>query len=210
MIRTEAVVLETIRAAAYRQKLTSGGSGVVVVMENVEQPGLAEISKTSGEAIPSTKNPKGVYPKEAFDEAIAKTAGMPYKNLGKFILDPAIFEEPEEEPEEIEIIIDSNDYQMIVDKYTDKNGKFSYDLFNKDLIKFINSSSVARKMIEDGESAHDIAIYSAGCKFRSITGNHNMTDAEVEKIVELLDEVSPKGIFKDLNEEIRKKQNPRR
>ena len=36
-------------------------------------------------------------------------------------------------------------------------------------------------------------------------GNRNLTDAQVLKMAELLDEVSPKGVFRELNDELRKK-----
>ena len=78
-------------------------------------------------------------------------------------------------------------------------------IVRKDLIKFINSSSVARKMIADKASLEDIRTYAAGSKFRSITGNHNMTDDQVNKMAELLDDVSPRCIFKEFNDELRKK-----
>ena len=53
MIRTTTVTLETIKGIAYRQKLSSGGSGIVIYREGASQPGIASISKTSGEAIPT-------------------------------------------------------------------------------------------------------------------------------------------------------------
>ena len=40
-------------------------------------------------------------------------------------------------------------------------------------------------------------------KFRNVTGNKDLTDEQVLKMAELLDEVSPKGVFKDLTADIR-------
>ena len=51
MIRTNVVSLSVIKAVAYRQKLMTGGSGIVIIREDASQPGIASISKTSGEAI---------------------------------------------------------------------------------------------------------------------------------------------------------------
>ena len=207
MIRTNVVSLSSIAGIAYRQKLPSGGAGIVILREGSAQPGIASISKTSGEAIPSANTHKDVYPKEAFQEAINLTAGLPYRKQGKvqlkgiFLVDEPVAEEQTEE----ETIVDSGDYEKIVEKYTDNSGKLSYDLINKDMIRFIHSSSVARKMIADGESVESIRLYAAGSKFRGVTKNHTLTDAQVLKIVELLDEVSPKGVLKEFNEEIRKK-----
>ena len=179
----------------------------MILREGVAQPGIASISKTSGEAIPTANTPTDVYPPDVFKEAISLTAGLPYKKLGKVELsDEIAVEEPAERQVEEEVIVDSEEYAKIVEKYTDKNGKLSYGLLNKDMIKFAYSSSIVRKMVEDGESDDEIRLYIAGTKFRKITGNPELTNAQVLKIVELLDEVSPKGVFKEFNEELRKRK----
>ena len=207
MIRTNIVRLSVINAIAYRRKLKAGGSGIVVIREDAAQPGIASISKTSGEAIPASNTPKRKYPQEAFEEAIALTAGLPYKKQGSVQLKgDLVSEEPvpaEEEPEEV--IVDSADYLKIVEYYTDKDGKISYGLLNKDLIKFAHSSSVVRRMAEEDAAPEEIRAYVVGTKFRNITGNKKLTDAQIEKITELLDEVSPKCVFRALNDEIRMK-----
>ena len=206
MIRTDIVVLSVIKGVAYRQKLPSGGSGVVIIREDAAQPGIASISKTSGEAIPAANTPKKLYPQEAFNEAIALTAGLPYKKQGSVKLNgESISEEPapkEEEPEDV--IVNSDEYLKIVAKYTDKTGKLSYTLLNKDMIKFAHCSSIVRKMIGEGAKAKDIVRYVVGAKFRSITRNADLTDAQIQKMIDLLDEVSPKGALKEFNEEIRR------
>ncbi len=205
MIRTNAVKLSVIKAIAYRQKLLSGGSGIVIIREDTAQPGIASISKTSGEAIVTANTPKKKFPQEAFQEAIALTAGMPYKKKGKVQLKNEIVSEelaqPEAEPEEV--IVDSAEYLKIVEKYTDKNGKLSYELLNKDMIKFAHSSSIVRKMVGDGAKLEEIRNYVVGTKFRNLTGNDKLTDEQIQKMVELLDEVSPKGVFREFNDEIK-------
>ena len=212
MIRTTVVKLSSIKGIAYRLKLPSGGSGIVIIKEGARQPGIASISKTSGDAIPTDNTSTKLYPQKAFKEAMELTAGLPYRKLGKAQLDGAGVAEEKvpDEPVAEEVVVDSAEYQKIVDKYTDKNGKLSYDLLNKDLIKFTYSSSKCRKMISDGWSIEDIRLYAAGTKFRNITGNRELTDAQVLKIVELLDEVSPKGVFKEYNEELRKMRAARK
>ena len=102
------------------------------------------------------------------------------------------------------MIINSDEYQMIVDKYSNKNGKLSYALMNKDFIKFAHSSKIVRDMTAEGKSAASIRNYIISNKFKNITGNDDLTSKELKKIVELLDEVSPKGVYKELNDEIRK------
>ena len=206
MIRTTVVSLTVIKAVAYRQKLPAGGSGIVIIRENAAQPGIASISKTSGEAVPAANTPKRLYPQKAFEEAIALTAGLPYKVLGSVKLkDEVVTEEPAPKDEEPEaVVVSSAEYLKIVEKYTDKNGKLSYDLLNKDMIKFAHSSSVVRTMVEENAKAKEISQYVVGKKFRTITGNEKLTDAQVKKMTDLLDEVSPKGVFKEFNDEVRR------
>ena len=209
MIRTSTVQLTTIPAVAYRQKLVSGGAGITILGNNVRQPGLASISKTSGRAIPTANTPLDYYSPEAFEEAIKLTAGLPYKNLGKvqipegLAVEPA---EPEEAPAqpEIEAVIDSTEYQRVVDAYSDKDGRLSYTLLNKDLIQTAKASGQVRLMIEDRASLEEIRLQVVKAKLRSVSRNPALTDGQVQLMIELLDEISPKGVLRPLNEEIRK------
>ena len=208
MIRTSVVTLTVIPAVAYRQKLTSGGSGIVIVRGDAKQPGIASISKTSGEAIPTANTPADKYPAEAFAEAMALTAGLTYKKLGavRYVETKVEEEKPvEEEPElkEAAVVVSSKDYKAVVKKYSDKAGKLSYDLLNRDLIKFAHTSSKVRSMIAAKGSEKAIRDYATGTKFRNITGNRKLTDEQAALISELLDEVSPKGVYKEFNAEIR-------
>ena len=206
MIRTKVVDLTSVKGIAYRQKLPSGGSGIVILREGVAQPGIASISKTSGEAILTANTPADMYPQEVFREAMALTAGLPYKKLGRVELtEEGPAEEPAvEEKTAEEVAVDSEEYGKIVEKYSDKDGRLSYGLLNKEMIRFATSSSIVRKMIEEGESDDRIRLYIAGSKFRKIAGNPGLSDEQVLKIAELLDEVSPKGVFKEFNGQLRK------
>ena len=210
MIRTNSVTLTVLPALAYRQKFSSGGAGVVILRADATQPGIASISKTSGEPIVTDNTPADLYPVEAFKEAIELTAGLPYRKQGKprivaqdlqqVEVDPI---EPEEEVPEAEVVIDTAEYQAIVDAYTDKKGKLSYELINKELIQFGHGSEVVQRMLDAGDPEDRIRLYIVGTKFRNITGNKDLTDEQVLKMAALLDEVSPKGVFKNLNAELR-------
>lgn len=209
MIRTDVVKLTVISAVAFRQKLQAGGSGVTILRYDVQQPGIASVSKTSGDPIVTVNTPKDLYPVEAFREALRLTAGMPYSKRGQAkveketqaVVDAA--PEPEEEVTPDDPVVDSRDYQKVVAKYTDKNGKLSYELLNRDLIKFAHSSSKVREMVEDGVSTKKIRTYIITAKFRSVTGSKMLTEDQAMKIGELLDEVSPKSVFKALDAELR-------
>ena len=208
MIRTDIVKLTVIEAVAFRQKLMAGGAGVTVLRYDTAQPGIASISKTSGQAIPAANTPADKYPPEVFNEAIRLTFGMPYKKRGNVKLTKETVEEvapePAEEVTEEEVVIDSREYQKLVDYYTDKNGKLSYELLNKDLIKFAHASKTVRGMLDEGDSVKKIRTYIVCSKFRSVIGNRKLTEAQVLKMAELLDEVSPKSVFKTLDAELRK------
>ena len=209
MIRTDVVKLTVISASAFRQKLPAGGSGIVIMREGYAQPGLASISKTSGDPILSPNTKESAYPVEAFKEAIELTARMPYKKQStvrsKKLAAPKETKEEADALKEEAKVADSEEYRCIISAYTDKYGKFSYELLNKDLIKFAHTSSVARKMFADMASAADIRKYVVRTKFRNITGNADLSDDEINKIAALLDEMNPKGLFKDLNDDIRRK-----
>lgn len=206
MIRTETVALTVIPAIAYRQKLPSGGSGIVILRSDSAQPGIASISKSSGKAIPTANTPAALYPEDAFMEAITLTNGIPYKKRSAPAAPAAPVELPEEAVEPaLEIVVDSDDYQKIVDAYTDKDGKLSYALLNKDLIRFAHSSSIARNMTANKAPIDDICLYVAGTKFRNITRNRKLDDDQVKKMIELLDDVSPRSVLKELKDELRKK-----
>ncbi len=208
MVRTELVKLSTVPGSAYRQKLAKGGAGIVILRKDSQQPGIASISKKTGEAIISDNTPAKLYPAEAFKEAVELTAGLPYSKRKGVQLKGNCFREvasaKDEKPEKAEVIIDSSEYQKIVDNYTDKKGKLSYELLNKDLIQLTHRSSKARELIANQASVAEVRNYVVGAKFRSITGNSELTDAQVKLMAELLDEVYPKGVFKELNDDIRK------
>lgn len=144
MIRTNSVTLTTLPdAIAYRRKLASGGSGIVIVRASEPQPGTATISKTSGEPIVSGNTPTEAYPAEAFAEAIELTGGMPYRKQGKpatpfmrVAPDLDVTEDGDEGDESLTeaSVVSGEDYQKVVDAYTDKDGKISYELLNRDLL----------------------------------------------------------------------------
>lgn len=105
---------------------------------------------------------------------------------------------------EIEAVVDSAEYQRVVDAYSDKDGRLSYTLLNKDLIQTAKASGQVRLMIEDHASLEEIRLQVVKAKLRSVSRNPALTDDQVQLMIELLDEISPKGVLRPLNEEIRK------
>lgn len=205
MIRTDTVSLTVIPAVAFRQKLKQGGSGIVILRPEARQPGIASISRTSGDPIINQQTDQKLFPEEAFKEAMRLTLGLPYRKTTpvKVTEDMIVKEIKEEEPEP-EIKLNEEAYQAIVARYTDKSGHLSYDLINKEMIRFAKSSSIVRGMIQEGKKASVIRNYIVSNKFRNIADHDDLTNADIKLIVEMLDEVSPKGVFKELDAEIRK------
>ncbi len=205
MIRTDTVSLTVIPAVAFRQKLKQGGSGIVILRPEARQPGIASISRTSGGPIINQQTDLKLFPEEAFKEAMRLTLGLPYRKTTpvKLAEDMIVKEIKEEEPEP-DIKLNEEAYQAIVARYTDKSGHLSYDLINKEMIRFAKSSSIVRGMIQEGKKASVIRNYIVSNKFRNIADNDDLTNADIKLIVEMLDEVSPKGVFKELDAEIRK------
>ncbi|MFN3825247.1 MAG: hypothetical protein ACK4GW_02400 [Pseudorhodobacter sp.] len=205
MIRTRLVELSTIEAIAYRRKLRGGHSGVVIQRFDSAQPGLASINRNDGSPDIAHNVPKDLFPVEAFVEALDLTSGLPYNQRGTIKLGAAP-EKPEEvEETEAEIAtVCSKEYGAIVAAYTDKRGALSYDLLNKDFIQFAKSSKVVADMAAAKAPVEEIRNHVVKVKLEQLTGNRNLTDAQTAAIVEMLDEVSPRNVFKVLNDELRK------
>jgi len=205
MIRTKMVELSMLEATAYRQKLKRGKSGIIIIRYDTAQPGIAVFKKGTDEAEPTPGTPEKLFPKEAFDEAVELTIGLPYARRTPIKL-TSYNEEAgteEESPEELATVC-SDDYAAFVRAYTNKKGELSYDLLNKDFIQFAKSSKVVARMVSEMASVEEIRGYVLRNKLETLTGNQSLTDDEINRIVEMLDEVSPRGVFKEVNSEIRK------
>ncbi len=226
MIRTDYVRLKTLNAVAYRQKLKAGGSGIVIVQKGVKQPGIAQIDKRESRPILQANISEKLYPIAAFEEAIELTIGMPYGKRRPVSFPVELLEkknvESTDDPVEIDDendvndenvedsqVVDSKAYQLILSQFTDKKGKLSYLLLNRDFIKFAKKSSMVQKMIENLASNEDILDYIILNRLIEITKDKNLTFEQMKAVVALLDEVSPKFVFKELNDEIRKLQSRR-
>jgi hypothetical protein len=59
------------------------------------------------------------------------------------------------------------------------------------------------RMIGAGEAEDTILAYIIGTKFRNITDNKDLTDEQVALMAALIDEISPKGAFKELKAKVR-------
>ncbi len=203
------VELSAIPGVAYRQKLFSG-TGLVVMRYGTAQPGLATISRTSGDPVPAANANHDLYPIQAFREALALTNGLPFSRRGRVV---RLIEQPfppehdtasEDAPFVDFSIVDSPEYQAILDAYTSQKGELSFQLLTKDFIRFASSSKIMAEMIARNASIEDLRNHAVRAKFETLTGNTRLTDAQLNGIVELLDDISPRSVFNEFESELRK------
>jgi hypothetical protein len=210
MIRTPIVELSTLAAIAFRRKVRGGHTAIVIQRFDGGQPGQGLLNRNTGEADPSHNTQLDRFPKEAFDEAVELTRFLPFNARGQVSVagwSQSAAEEPEDDGEDdVEELatVCSREYAAIVDAYTNRKGELSYDLLNKDFIQFAKGSKVVSDMVSDRASVEQIREYIVGKKLENLTGNKDLSGAQVHRIVEMLDSVSRKGVFKELNDEIRK------
>ncbi|NJN87088.1 MAG: hypothetical protein HC881_13335 [Leptolyngbyaceae cyanobacterium SL_7_1] len=203
MIRTKIVELSTLEAVAYRQKLKDVKTGIVILRYDTPQPGLAVVDRRTGTPEPSANTNLETFPLESFQEAIELTSGMPYSRRGAVKLsgNRETSDADEASPEEL-ATVNSVEYEAIVEAYTNKKGELSYELLNKDFIQFAKSSKIVADMVANRASVDEIRDYVIRVKLESLTGNREFTVAQTRQIVEMLDEVSPRYVFRELNDEI--------
>lgn len=209
IVRTMLVELSVVPGVAYRQKLFSG-TGLVVMRYGTAQPGLATISRTSGDPVPATKTNLDLYPINAFREALALTSGLPFSRRGRVVrlVEQPLPPEPDtagdDAPSVDFSIVDSPEYQAVLDAYTSQKGELSFQLLNKDFIQFASSSKIMAEMIASNASIEDLRNHAVRAKFETLTGNTRLTDAQLNSIVELLDEISPRSALRAFEDELRR------
>jgi len=206
VIRTRLVELASLEAVAYRRKLRGGRTGLVILRHDSAQPGLALIDGKSGTPDIAANTPRALFPDEAFAEAQELTSGLPYTARGpvRFVATADAAPDAEEDAPEDAAAVDSAEYEAIVKAYTNRKGELSYDLLNKDFIQFAKSSKIVADMAADRADAGAIRNHVVRVKLEQLTGNRNLSEAQIAAIVDMLDAVSPRHVFRELNDEIRK------
>ncbi len=214
VIRTRLVELSSLEAVAYRQKLRGGQVGVVILRQDTPQPGLALLNRQSGAPDPAHNTPADLYPLEAFQEALDLTAGLPYSSRGPVRSPAAVLpgseadlpvpaELSEEPAPDALATVNSADYAAIVKAYTNKKGELSYDLLNKALIQAARSNPFVATMVSNQATLEEIRDHVVKANFEAVTGNRSLSQGEVHRILELLDEVSPRSVLREFNDDLR-------
>ena len=207
----------TVAAADRKQKGCRPTAGVVILRQDSAQPGLALLNRNSGQADLAAHTPADLFPQEAFDEALELTAGLPYSSRGPVrspaavagaVVAPAAAATPspldeEHTPEEL-ATVNSADYAAIVKAYTNKKGEISYELLNKALIQAARCNPFVAEMVGRQASLEEIRDHVLKANFEAVTGNRSLSLAEVHRFLKLLDEVSPRSVLRDFNEDLRK------
>ena len=208
MIRTRIVELSSLEGVAFRRKLKGARTSLMILPYDGGQPGVAMMNRDTGGADPAPSSPARFTP-EVIAEAVEMTAGLPFTARGapRVSAEMAGFGQPEPDGEddvcEVETVC-SDDYRAIVEAYTDKRGNLSYALLNKDFIQFAKSNRHVARLVSEKAGVETIRDHILRAKLEWLTGNRDLSAGQVARIVELLDEVSPKSVFRELNAEIRR------
>ncbi|TVS07077.1 MAG: hypothetical protein EA413_02260 [Cyanobium sp. PLM2.Bin73] len=222
MIRTKLVELSTLDAVAYRQRLGTGHSGVVILRYDSPQPGLARLNRNTGEPDPAANVPRDRFPIEAFREALELTSGLPYSRRGRVRLSqlepaavkdtaaaaaatPAVAEDPDDEGRSEDVAtVCSDDYAAIVKAYTNRKGELSYELLNKALIQAAHGNAFVADLVARRAPLEQIRDHVVKANFEAVTGNRALTMDAVQRIVEMLDAVSPRSVLRELDDALKR------
>ena len=210
IIRTTAVELAAIPAIAYKQKLSAGGAGVKIFRIDVDAVAVFTVDRRSGEGIPYGSYDAELFPDEAVCEALELTSGLPYTSRGK--LNVTVFadaQNDEEDVEETEIekidMVTSDEYNAIVARYTDEQGKLNFILMNKDFIQFASKSKVVSDMVGKKANVDEILMFVIKSRAAFLSGKRDsLSDEETAALIETLDEINPRSAFKDLSAHLRR------
>ena len=201
IIRTKAVELTVIPALGYKQKLAKGGAGLKILRMDREASAVATIDKRTGDAEYYGTVDENLFPMEAFDELLDATSGLPYSARGKIklvIIEQQEAEDVPDEPEKMDML-NSVEYQAIIERYSDEKGKINYQLMNKDFIKFAAKSKVVSDMVGRMAKNEEILNFTVKSRASFIAGTkESLNDEETAALIETLDEIDPRSAFKEL------------
>jgi len=212
IIRTTAIELSTIPAIAYKQKLSAGGAGLKILRLDQDATGVFTIDRQGGAPQPYGKVDAALFPDAAVDEALELTQGRPYSARGKIkvsVFDKKL-EKDDVAPEEPQVadmvdMVDSEEYNAIIDRYSDEKGKINYVLMNKNFIQFAAKSKTVKDMAANQASEDDIVMYILRNRAAYLAGKKDsLTDEETRALIETLDEIDPRSAFKELKVYIRR------
>ena len=212
MIRTEIVQLESIGAIAFKQKLTAGGAGITIITP--DDKAVFSVNKRDGSCVPYGKADTKLFTDAVVNEVLELTKGLPYRRLGTITkvyadkhCDEASVEAETDDEKVVVDIIASAEYKEFIYQYTDKAGKFSYQLMNKDLMQFASKSSVVSKMLAEKTDVDSIVMYVVKSKAADLAHNKGMDDIKLAAFIETFDSMNTRSAFKELKAYLRGKMS---
>jgi len=135
---------------------------------------------------------------------------LPYRRLGK-ITKVHVNAPHEETPVEHEVedeqcdidIITSAEYAAFIEEFSDKKGRFSHQLMNKELMQFAARSGVVSKKLAENESVDFIVRYIVRAKAAKFSRQKEMDDDMLTAFIETIDDICTRSAFKELNAYLR-------
>jgi len=215
MIRTEAVKTTTIPGMAFRQKLQAGGTGITIITPH--ERATFTVNKRDGSCVPYGKVNEKVFTENVIKEVLELTMGLPYRRLGS-ITKVHVNKPCEESPVEHEVddekadidIISSAEYAAFIEKFSDKKGRFSHQLMNKELMQFAAKSGVVNKKLMMKENTDMIVRYVVRSKAAKLARRKEMDDDTLTAFIETIDSICTRSAFKELNAYLRDRLSRRK
>jgi len=209
IIRTTAVELISIPAIAYKQKLAAGGAGIRILRLDQDAVAVFTIDKRTGDAIAFGAYDADLFTDEAVVEALELTSGLPYTSRGKLRVsvfnDTASADDVTENEIEKTDMVNSAEYEAIVQRYANEKGKLNYTLMNKDFIQFASSSKIVGNMVAEKASVEDILVVILKSRATFLSGKKDsLSDQDTLALIETLDEIDPRSAFKELTAYIKR------
>ena len=208
IVRTTAMELSTIPAIAYKQKLASGGAGLKILRLDQDAVGVFTIDRRGGPLQPYGNVDATLFPPAAVYEALELTQGIPYSARGKIKVAVENKREQDDvtlaEPQAADMV-DSEEYNAIIGRYSDEKGKLNYALMNKDFIQFAAKSKMVGDLTASQASEEDILVHILRNRAAYLADKKDsLTEAETRALLETLDEIDPRSAFKELKNHIRR------
>ena len=197
IIRTPVVELTKTSALAYKFKMASGGAGIKIIFEGIDNTETFAITRR-GEVVSTT--PQGTVSDAAL-EALELTMGLPYSARGKV---KAVFvaeaDADEVVPETIAYnVIESAEYKAWIEAYTGDNFKMNYAKANKDLIQFAAKNKTVAQMVSEKEPVEAILRRIIQIQTSNLTNNKEyMTPEVADALIATLEELDVRSAFKEL------------
>ena len=215
MLRTKIVRLKSMDVIAYKVKLPAGGAGITLVNESGDA--TFTINKRNGEFTPYKLENVFSLGEEcitkALKEALTVTRSLPFSLYGPvaYTEDKSIDEidcadEAQSEHDvtaDEKFVVLSDSYKEILKQYTDKKGKFSYALMNKDMIQFASRSKIVADMIAAGIDTEQIVVHIVNNRVSELKKGQKLTDGFICELVEILDDMDTRSAFKELRKWLR-------